>query len=52
MKIARYKFVRIAIFVWFVFPHAGIAIPQTDISSDSNERLGTNMDLGTARGNS
>jgi len=30
MKIARYKFLTIAVFVWFVFPQAGIAIPQTD----------------------
>ena len=30
MKIARYKFLTIAIFACFVFPHAGIAIAQTD----------------------
>ena len=30
MKIARYKFLTIAIFTCFVFPHAGIAIAQTD----------------------
>jgi hypothetical protein len=30
MKIARYKFVTIAIFACFVFLHAGIAIAQTD----------------------
>jgi hypothetical protein len=30
MKIARYTFSMIAIFACFVFPHAGIAIAQTD----------------------
>ena len=30
MKIARYKFLAIAILACFVFPHAGIAIAQTD----------------------
>jgi hypothetical protein len=30
MKIARYKFLTIAIFACFVFPHAGIATAQTD----------------------
>jgi hypothetical protein len=30
MKIARYNFLTIAIFAWFVFPHAGVAISQTD----------------------
>ena len=30
MKIGRYKFLTIAIFVWFVLPQKGIAIPQTD----------------------